>query len=478
MKTIKSVFISLLAMLILNTCNKSTETPGIITATPEPTPIGIELDIPVVKTIGSGGGTISASDGKLELTFPVGALSANTDISIQSITNNAPGGLGNAYRFGPSGTHLSQPVILKFIYTERDIAGSLPMFLKMAVQKDDQIWYDLKKYNVDTINKTITIASSDLFPPSASKSSNTKSVRANNNFLDHAIFTDLFIVPPFAELYTTQSKEFHVFAVELHDASDDSDSDVLPPLPTVHEVSPNTVKQWSVNGVKNGNSQYGIVSPNGTTGLFTAPDVKPPSSKNPVQLTADIKLWYKDPKTGQDFNNLKITAPVKIVDGNFSFQLKMKFTINNYGTAMFYWSLSDIVTLDVEIRNFEVAITNIHNETGVVNPTTQSSPYGEGTCTSTFTPIEPYKGNLHITKGSGITVTDPDDILNKVLILTLTNGEIVWPRFSTVCTGGGSSVTEEVSQPGQDFIYTFDLTTDREQTNKTDPSLIVTLIPK
>ena len=61
---------------------------------PEPTS-WIPNGIPVSKTIGSGGGTVSI-DGAVEIEIPAGALSADTEITIQPVTNNAPNGNGNA----------------------------------------------------------------------------------------------------------------------------------------------------------------------------------------------------------------------------------------------------------------------------------------------------------------------------------------------------------------------------------------------
>src|SRR3954471_12496956 len=67
------------------------------------TGFGIPDGKQVSKELGSSGGRIASGDGKVELFFPIGALTTNTLISIQATTNPAPNGSGKAYQFEPSG---------------------------------------------------------------------------------------------------------------------------------------------------------------------------------------------------------------------------------------------------------------------------------------------------------------------------------------------------------------------------------------
>src|SRR5687768_430852 len=68
-----------------------------------PTAVGIAMGAPSELTIGAAGGRLASSDGKLTLVIPPGALASDTRITIQPISNNAPLGLGTAYRFTPDG---------------------------------------------------------------------------------------------------------------------------------------------------------------------------------------------------------------------------------------------------------------------------------------------------------------------------------------------------------------------------------------
>ena len=99
---------------------------------PAITPVGTPAGDPITKTIGISGGSIASPDSVMELVIPAGALPANTDITIQPVTNEAPGGIGLAYDLLPDGTTFSKPATLTFHYTDEDINGSLPEFLSIT----------------------------------------------------------------------------------------------------------------------------------------------------------------------------------------------------------------------------------------------------------------------------------------------------------------------------------------------------------
>ena len=68
----------------------------------------------ITKPVGTGGGTVSGSDGT-SVTIPMGALNSQANITISSITVAAPAGtviVGPAYDFGPEGTTFAQPVTI------------------------------------------------------------------------------------------------------------------------------------------------------------------------------------------------------------------------------------------------------------------------------------------------------------------------------------------------------------------------------
>ncbi|SEJ73080.1 hypothetical protein SAMN05216327_117135 [Dyadobacter sp. SG02] len=118
------------------------------------TEVGIPNGDVATKRIGTAGGTITSSDNQVTLTIPAGALSKETEISIQPITNEAPNGLGLAYRFSPDGTAFTKPASLTFHYDSRRAAS--PDAFRIATQGTDRRWYHTSKVTVDRNARTIT----------------------------------------------------------------------------------------------------------------------------------------------------------------------------------------------------------------------------------------------------------------------------------------------------------------------------------
>ena len=122
---------------------------------PAATAIGAPDGKSVSKEIGPAGGTIVSDDQRLELIFPKGALSANTNISIQPIVNSIPNGNGKAYQFEPSGIRFQKPVQVLFHYTDEE-AGICPPQLKfMALQDHDGKWEYMNYDEWDSTGKSL-----------------------------------------------------------------------------------------------------------------------------------------------------------------------------------------------------------------------------------------------------------------------------------------------------------------------------------
>jgi hypothetical protein len=66
---------------------------------------------------------------------------------------------------------------------------------------------------------------------------------------------------------------------------------------------------------------------------------------------------------GGDFNNLKITVPITIFDDSYSFHLKLSYRKENWLEAIFfYWTVTDMATMDINVNNGFVTVTNIQNQ--------------------------------------------------------------------------------------------------------------------
>ncbi|RAJ06579.1 hypothetical protein LX64_01706 [Chitinophaga skermanii] len=111
----------------------------------------------ISKVIGPAGGTLSTTDGLVNINIPAGALTAATEVSITPIQNTNPGGLGTAYRLLPHGEVFKQPVTVSFKYENIVNAGTYTKALGVAYQDDRNIWQYVGASQINTTNKTIQV---------------------------------------------------------------------------------------------------------------------------------------------------------------------------------------------------------------------------------------------------------------------------------------------------------------------------------
>jgi hypothetical protein len=119
------------------------------------TEVGLPDGELVSKVIGAAGGTISSADSRVTLTIPAGALPKDTQILIQPITNEAPNGLGAAYRFLPDGITFAKPASLTFHYDPRRVSVNSAEAFGIATQGTDRHWRRTSKVDVDTNARSI-----------------------------------------------------------------------------------------------------------------------------------------------------------------------------------------------------------------------------------------------------------------------------------------------------------------------------------
>lgn len=227
------------------------------------TDVGTPLGDAVGQEITESGGTLTSADGRLTVIVPAGALAGPTTLTIQSITNEAPGGVGAAFRLGPEGTTFETPVTLRFAYTAADLGGADEAGLEVSYQDVQQQWNALKRDVRDAAASTIAVET--------------------GHFSDWSLVEDFQLRPPQAALKTGQSLELKVyFCSDQVEGSDDlsqlrlfcrSDSQLF------------AVDQWAVNGVANGNASFGTIGgATATSAKYTAPPSEP--QQNPVAVSA------------------------------------------------------------------------------------------------------------------------------------------------------------------------------------------------
>jgi hypothetical protein len=213
---------------------------------PASTGVGVPVGSPASKTIGSAGGSLYSPDSTLLLTIPAGALSANTNISIQPVTNLMPGGLGLAYDLLPNGTRFTVPVTISFRYTTDEVPDNFPYFLNIAYQDSNHVWQgDLQKRYFDTVAHTVSLDVS--------------------HFTTFAFDDGISIEAYPTTLVVGQSSSLTINeTVEITTTGGNTVSAEVP-------IDNSVVGTWSVNGIAGGNSTVGTVSGNGANAVYQAP---------------------------------------------------------------------------------------------------------------------------------------------------------------------------------------------------------------
>ncbi len=225
---------------------------------PASTAAGTPIGIPSTASIGPLGGSLSGPDGtRISVTIPADALSSPIDVSIQPITNNAPGGLGNAYRLQPDGQTFSKPVTITFQYTNGDLAATAASALDVAYQTSRGYWAAYKQVSLDTTSQTVTIQST--------------------HFSDWGLLATAYLKPTAALVRTGQRLTLEVW--NCGPASGGTGPDGFTLFMSVCGQSNLAVDNWSVNGLAGGNANTGTILATGNqTATFTAPAVPPAPS--------------------------------------------------------------------------------------------------------------------------------------------------------------------------------------------------------
>jgi hypothetical protein len=108
--------------------------------------------------IGASGGTVVASGGRTRITFPAGALSLSTPITVSplTLTTQSPVAPGTAFEFGPSGLTFAKPATIAMTYDPATLpAGANPSDLRVYLVGPDG-WVETDSGRVDVATRTVT----------------------------------------------------------------------------------------------------------------------------------------------------------------------------------------------------------------------------------------------------------------------------------------------------------------------------------
>lgn len=360
--TIRNLLMLLSLLFVLNSCKKpgSSNNPPPINLPPAVTPVGTPVGNAVSKMIGSTGGSLASPDGRVELTIPAGALSSNTNISIQPVTNQAPGGIGLSYHLMPDGTKFAKPVTLKYRYTDTEINGTLPYLLYIAYQDSLRQWKaDFKNRNVDTTAKTV---SADI-----------------SHFSIWSMGDRLIIYADPSELTENETSALKVFLQSPPEQASGSEDD-LPPLPSTTLLSDNAVSNWKVNG-RTGNNQDGTITGSGSNVTYKAPS---PIDKNrAVQVSAELNysiVIYNNGKAVSSVNKLILFTTLSLLSSEFEYTVETEF-IDSAITGWRGQIYKDKASFDLSIKKTKdnrgiptliVLASNFKNYAPTVSPVSQT----------------------------------------------------------------------------------------------------------
>jgi hypothetical protein len=273
----KKVWYGLVLLLIFTACRKTKhdlpagpQNPG--PASAAATNVGTPTGAVVQKTIGTGGGSITSSDGKITLTIPAGALDADQNISVQPIENKMPLGIKNrSYRFLPHGLQFKKPATLTLAYDDNDIAGSASEQVGLATQTNKGNWKKIGQTQVNLNNRTVSTCI--------------------HHFSDYAFYESFKLVDEKTESDTAlvklrPSEEVKLTVYYVQEVELENDRFISVPV-----LASAYVKEWTVNGMVNvPDLTFGGLAGKNNYTLAERDYIAPRLAPNPNSITVTVKL--------------------------------------------------------------------------------------------------------------------------------------------------------------------------------------------
>lgn len=262
------------------------------------------------RVIGPAGGVVQSPDGQISIAVPAGALSVNTTLGIQAITNEAPLGAGNAYRLTPEGTVFAKPVKITMKYGE----GIPAPFVWVVTQKSDGTWLGDRNSEPDESTKTVSVETTHFSDWAAGR------------------LIDLRLSPEKATLKVKQSLKLSITGFSSREEEEDN----LTPLTPIHppedeelaalpdlsaagrllvklnKYSELEFKEWRLDAQKaSASGSKGKLEAAGSEATYTAPDNVP----EPDEVAVSVYMQAKDKKGGG--SAMSLVSPIRIVKNEY-----------------------------------------------------------------------------------------------------------------------------------------------------------------
>ncbi len=422
------LLLSLLIISLIYSCKKISSPSNNSNNNYQPaiTTTGSPIGSPATKTIGTSGGSLVSPDGKFTLNIPAGALSNDLAIAIQTITNQAPGGIGVAYDLLPNGTKFTIPVTLSYHYTPNDADGTNPNFMYIVTQDSTGAWsFDQTQADVDTVSMTVSTSTP--------------------HFSSYALIPDLQMSFGKKEFHKGESNYISVNQMHAFQQSG------LMIIASGVQVPDQDVNNWSLNDLGKA-TVYGNIAGDGGRVTFQAPDKidQQQSVKVSAEVTGPLYAYEKGMKITLDKVTLAdhitlIPDSLKVPDSLF-FIANIDIELSNT-SGYFNDGYIDGGSFVITVVNgiVSIPVDSIQNEGPIVSPQTYSS----GNTQLVWIPDN--IGLVNITSGSGF-VLSPDSAA-----IFLTHSGTVTPKWQITVDGLTTTFGGD-SSPGWPLAFSFSLT--------------------
>jgi hypothetical protein len=418
----------LIAILLLSYACQKTNTGGSnsgggsgqVAITPKGTPVGT----PITKTIGAAGGTIISSDSMVELDIPAGALAGDVPVTIQPLTNEAPGGIGLSYDLLPNGTVFSTPATLKFHYIDDSLSGTLPELLWIVYQDSANAWQtDLESQDFDTVAKIISI---DI-----------------NHFSARAIVPELYVINSKTILLANQEATLTAVLSGVNKNKPAGE------MMTFTRVPDGAVHNWKLTliGPNNPAAGYGSISGSGASVTYHSPGSI--NERILVEVTVDVGpvvVWQNSKKTEFAKVNIPVFLLLKPSEFNYSVSLWYQDNeITGYTGQLYIDHASFDMTITLKKGDppdgqdyASASISNIQNHPPTVTPSSETYPLPDGTSvTINWIPDDIGLTNIQ----SVLTPNEPFDDVDSGIALYFQHSNAINPGFTLKSSANNATTT-------------------------------------
>jgi hypothetical protein len=389
--------------------SSSNESPAI-------TDVGTPIGNPSTKTIGSSGGTLTSPDGKFDLTVPAGALNSDLAISIQPVSNEAPGGIGVGYDLLPNGTKFNVPVTLTYHYADSDIVGTNPELFFIATQDSLGEWHvNTDQGNVDTTARTVSISTP--------------------HFSQYVLAASLHLEFQKRAFRENESGGITAWETLVYNYGPDL------VLERKKQVPDNELSHWSLNG-QGTTTIYGNIIGSGASVTFQAPSNI--DKEQTVQVSTQLNGNYiAINHQAININQVTVFGNIELVPEKFSYDVSIDYeAIGTSPCIGFLDHYSQLATFRVDIAGDSVLVSDVVNNPPSTTPTSGAATDGSESCSYNASTT----GALNLLE-SGATgvVSPPADVaapgVERTAVITVPQGNIFWPPSWTITYpyGGGTS---------------------------------------